>query len=134
MADKTFAASLRATLIDFLAPLREAAADPEAMVTWLASLGYTTALSNDPVLQQIVASAESIVTTLDGLDDDALKGWGGVNAVLQGGRSIGALIAQLHAFAQDASRASYATTLADEIVAAMLAGYLRRNQPLAFRL
>src|SRR5262245_2182800 len=134
MANTSFAASLRATLIDFLAPLREAAADPEAMVTWLASLGYTTALSNDPSLRQIAASAESIVQSLNALDDNALKGWDGVSAVLQAGRSITTLITQLCAFAQDVSRASYASTLAEEMLAAMLASYLRRRRPLAFRL
>ena len=89
MANTTFAASLRATLIDFLAPLREAAADPEAMVTWLASLGYTTAVSNDPSLKQIAGSVESIAQSLNALDDNALSGWSGVDAVLQAGRAIG---------------------------------------------
>ena len=104
------------------------------MAEWLGRLGYTTAVSSDPAFKQIAASAETIAQSLNAINGASLDGWGGATAVLQAGRAIATLITQLRTYAQDPSRAAYASMLADEIVAEMLSIYLRRRQALAFRL
>ncbi|MEP6732764.1 MAG: DUF6603 domain-containing protein [bacterium] len=127
------AESVRSALIDFLAPLREAAADPNVMVQWLASLGHTSTVSSDPAVLHAAQLAESIAQQIEAFDDTSLESWDGFSHMLDSGRSVADVITQLHQFAHDPSHSQVATDLAEEVIALMFATYLRRRHETAFR-
>jgi hypothetical protein len=127
------ARSIRAALLDVLAPLREAAADPTVLAAWLAELGYTAVVASDPAVLRIAGLAETIARAIEGLDDAALDRWDGVQAMLATARGLSDLVAQLRQFGQDPTRIDVAAGLADEIVARLLATHLRARHPVAFR-
>ncbi len=128
-----FALSLKATLLDFIAPLRESALDPRLLEPWLSSLGYVPAIASDPALAQVMGQAEAIGRSLEALDDASLDSWDAVVTLLDLGRNVRTIRASLEQFAADASRSSLANGLARDVTDSLLATWLRRKHPRAFR-
>ncbi|MEO8629306.1 MAG: DUF6603 domain-containing protein, partial [Betaproteobacteria bacterium] len=126
-------ATIKALLIDFLAPLNEAASDPKVLADWLATLGYGAAIAGDPVLMPIVKLAPAVIAKLTALDAQSLQSWSGLASVLQCGRDVEAILKGLRDFAADPARNKIAAALPEEIMSFLLASYLRRRHATAFR-
>jgi hypothetical protein len=127
------ALSIKHTLIALIAPLRESAANSNLLRDWLAPLGYTTATTCDPELPQIAAKAEAIGTSLEAIADGSLESWDTLSNLLQIGRQLQGLLADLRQFAATADPGKAAATLPDEIMSLLLATWLRREHPVLFR-
>ncbi|HEX9359345.1 MAG TPA: hypothetical protein VF933_36730, partial [Streptosporangiaceae bacterium] len=128
-----FGKSIRNALVDFLSPLQEAAQDPRAMIDWLATLGQTEAIAADPALLQIAQHAATLVEQLSALDTSDLDSWTGIGEILDIGREASDIQSALRQFAADPGRAQVAGALAEEVMALLLASYLRRRHPSLFR-
>ena len=125
--------SVRGALIDFLTPLQDAVRNPELRADWLATLGYTDAISANPALIDIFHHAQALIEQLSILDEESLKNWTGLMSVLERGRNVSDLLRELRAFAANPERSKVAEGLEDEIMSLLLANYLRRRHPIAFR-
>lgn len=120
-------------LIDFLQPLQEAANDSQALIDWLATLGQVEAVSGSPALGTIIQNGAVIGQQLQALDPSTLDSWSGIRQILTLGRETSNILQQLRQFASDPSRAQVAEGLGEDILSLLLASYLRRKQPIAFR-
>ncbi len=125
--------ALQNVLIDFLQPLQDAASDSQALIDWLATLGQVEAVSGSPALGTIVQNAAVIIEQLQALDPATLESWRGIQQILTLGRQTSHILQQLRQFAADPSRAQAAEGLGEDILSLLLASYLRRKQPTAFR-
>jgi hypothetical protein len=128
------AVSLKQTLIALIAPLRESATNPDLLRDWLAPLGYTPPTTDDPALPQIATKAESIGASLEAIADGSLVSWDSISNLLQIGRQLQDLLADLRQFAATADPSKAAATLPDEIMSLLLATWLRREHPVLFRI
>jgi hypothetical protein len=127
------ASALQGVLIDFLQPLQDAANDSQALIDWLATLGQVEAVSGSPALGTIIQNAAVIVQQLQALDPSTLDSWSGIQQILTIGRGTTGILQQLRQFASDPSVAQAAEGLGEDILSLLLASYLRRKQPTAFR-
>ena len=125
--------SVRNALIDLLSPLQEAARDPKALIEWLATLGQTEAIAADPALLEIARHAQVLIEKLAAFDAQTLKSWTGLTSILESGREVSDIQRELRRFAEDPGRIQIAEGLAEEVMALLLASYLRRRHPTAFR-
>lgn len=128
-----FLSEFRDALLDFLAPLGEAAADPAVLRTWLAQLGHTAAVSGAPELAEILGHAGALRTRLAGLDLASMQSMSGLQSLLESSRDFSALIKELRQFGNDPARATVAAQLGEEVMALLLGSYLRRNHETLFR-
>src|SRR5262245_12722364 len=128
------ATSVKALLIDFLKPLQEAATNSETLAEWLATLGYDARISSDPALMPIVQRAPALVEKLAAFDTKTLESWTGVTSILACGRDVAAILQALRDFAAAPERKDIAPALAEEVMSYLLASYLRRRHPAAFRI
>src|SRR5262245_33346824 len=115
------ASSIQGALIDFLAPLQEAARDPNALIDWLATLGQTQAISGDPALIEIARHAQVLIEKLSAFDSETLKSWTGLTSILESGREVSDIQRELRQFAEDSARIQIAEGLAMEIMSLLLA-------------
>src|SRR5690349_20432217 len=125
--------ALRDLLVDFLAPLDEAARSPAALAGWLASLGHTDAVAADPALLRAAQHAQAVLAKLRALDASALDSADGLSSLLATGREVGAVVQEIRAVGADPARSAFAGGLAEEVTAYLLASWLRRRHPTAFR-
>jgi hypothetical protein len=125
--------ALQDAFLDLLRPLQQAASDPALLAEWLATLGQTASVTGDPSLLGIVQKAQAVITKISGLDPATLQSWSGLAALLKDAQDIAGLLAALRAFANDPSRSQATAGMAEDIMSALLAGYLRRNHPKLFR-
>ncbi len=125
--------SIRDALVDFLSPLQEAGQNPGAMTEWLAKLGQTRAIAADPALLHIAEGAAALVEELSAFDAETLDSWAGISGVLDMGEKAAEIRAALRQFASDPARAQVAGALAEEVMALLLASYLRRRHGTFFR-
>jgi len=123
------AASLKQTLIALIAPLRESATNVDLLRDWLAPLGYTPTTTDDPALPQIATKAQSIGASIEAIADGSLDSWDSISNLLQIGRQLQGLLADLRQFAATADPSKAAATLPDEIMSLLLATWLRREHP-----
>ncbi len=128
-----FISVFRDALLDFLAPLDEAANNPAVLQAWLAQLGHTAAISGAPELSEIFAHAGALRATLAGLNPSSLQTLAGLQSLLQSGRDVSALVQELREFGNDPARANVAAELGEKVMALLLASYLRRNEMPLFR-
>jgi hypothetical protein len=127
------ASAIQSLLIDFLQPLQDAANDSQALIDWLATLGQLEAISGSPALSTIIQNAAVIAQELQALDPSTLDSWSGIQQILTLGRETSDILQQLRQFASDPSRAQAAEGLGEDVLSLLLASYLRRKQPTAFR-
>jgi hypothetical protein len=127
------AGALRAELSQLLAPLQEAAGDPQVLSDWLATLGQTAQVSGDPALLDIARQVASLVQALSAVDLASLQPWDAVRQILDTASEVSAVWTQLRAFAADPQRAAATEGLAEDVMSLLLASYLRRRQPTLFR-
>ncbi|MGH9886668.1 MAG: hypothetical protein ACREBE_14130, partial [bacterium] len=128
------ATSLQALLVDFLKPLDEVARDGSALAEWLASLGYTSAISRDPALLQIAQHGQAVLAKVQAFDAKTLESTDGLVSLLATAREVGTILQELRTFGADAARVQVASGLADEVMSFLLANHLRRNHPMLFRI
>lgn len=128
------ATSLQELLVDFLKPLDEAARDPQALIDWLATLGHTAAVAGHPTLLQIAQHAQAVIGKLEALDAQTLMSTSGLISLLATGREAAAILQELRTFAADPARSQFAQGLAEDVMSFLLASYLRRKHPTAFRI
>ena len=131
--DQDLLSSFRDALLDFLTPVIEAAGDPVARAEWLSQLGYTASITGAPELNTIFAQASAIKTELVSLNLASLDSLSGLQSLLQTGRSVSGLVSAIKQFVNDPSRVAVAGQLAEELMALLLANYLRRNHMTLFR-
>ncbi len=125
--------AFRDALLDFLAPLDEAAQDPVALEAWLAQLGHTAAISGAPEVSGVFAHAGDLRAQLAAINPDTLESLSGLRSLLQSGREVSGFLQDLREFANDPARAQIAGTLGEDVMALLLASYLRRNHMTLFR-
>jgi len=128
------AVSIKRSLLELVAPLRACATDLQLLRDWLSSIGYTSATSGSPALTQIAAHVESIGQAIEALDDASLESWEAFTALLNAGRKLQSVLSDLRQFAATADPALAASSLAEEVMALLLATWLRRLHPLLFRI
>jgi hypothetical protein len=128
------ASSFQQTVVDFLSPLEEAARNPQALAEWLATLGQTETISRDPALLEIARHAQVLSGKISAFRSESLKSWTGLAAILASAREVSEIQRELRRFAEDPQRAQVTQGLAQEIIAALFASYLRRRQPTLFRI
>ena len=127
------AVSLKQSLLELVAPLRACATDSQLLRDWLSGLGYTAATSGSPTLTQIAANVESIAQAIEAFDDGSLDDWEGLGDLLNVGRRLQSVLSELRQFAANTDPAQAASALAEEMIALLLATWLRRLHPLLFR-
>ena len=128
-----FATSIQGLLIDFLKPLEEAGSDPGKLTEWLATLGFGPGISSDPALTPIVQRAAALVAKVKALDAQTLQSWTGIASILSSGQDVATILQALRDFAADPARKDVTAGLAEELMSYLLASYLRRQHPTAFR-
>lgn len=121
-------------LLDFLSPLVEVADDSVACEAWLSQLGHTAAISGAPELGMVLDQAAAIKAELTVLNSSPIDTLAGIENLLQTARSVATLEQALRQFGNDPARASIAATLGEDIMALLLATYLRRNHMMLFRM
>ncbi|MGE3781225.1 MAG: hypothetical protein AB7H71_00615, partial [Alphaproteobacteria bacterium] len=130
----TLASELQDALVDFFAPLADGARDSRALAEWLAALGQTGAVAQNPALIRIAQNATALVASLSSLTEAQLASWDGLRGLLDRANQAKALWADLRAFAANPALGGIAPGLAEEIMALLLASYLRRRHGVLFRL
>ena len=129
----TLASSLREALVEFLAPLADGGDDPQALTDWLARLGQSEVTARDPALVAIAQKAVVLTTALSAFTEEQLESWDGLAALVEQGQQASTLVADLRAFAENPAHSAVASGLAEELMALLLASFLRRRHPLLFR-
>jgi hypothetical protein len=129
----SLAASLRNALVDFLSPLESAAGDPRAAFELLSSLGHTASTASNPPLQQIFQQTAALIDQLKALDAGALDSWEGIQAVLNIGTQASTILSELKQLTGDPAFVQAIEGLAEDLLAVLTAGYLRRNHQTLFR-
>ena len=124
--------SLQNALQDFLAPLEVAALDEARLRDLLDLLGLTSAVSSNPAVKQIVGNAGALSSKVAAFDAAKLDSLQGAQDLLEIGTEARTLLQQLQSV-QDPALAGMASGLAEELLALLLASYLRRRHPTLFR-
>jgi hypothetical protein len=128
-----FLSTFRDAVLDFLAPATDVASDPVALEAWLSQLGYTAAISGAPELTAAFGKVAALKVELSSLDLTTLDSLAGVESLLQTARDVTTVVDALKQFGNDPARASVAAELGEEVLALLLASYLRRNHMTLFR-
>ncbi len=125
--------SVKRALLALIAPLRESASDSRLLGDWLGNIGYTKATTSDPALAAAATKVDAIGSALEALSDTSLDSWDGLSTLLETGRQLQGVVSDLRQFAASANPAQAATNLPDDVVALLLATWLRRAHPALFR-
>ncbi len=131
MANK-LGVALQNALRDFLAPLEVASLDEARLHDLLDLLGLTQAVSSNPTVRQIIGNAGALSNKVAAFDTAKLDSFQGVQDLLEIGNEAKTVLRQLQSV-QDPALASIASGLGEELVALLLASYLRRLHPTLFR-
>lgn len=125
--------SLQKLLVDFLKPLDEAAHNPRVLIDWLAALGYTNAVAGHPSMLQIAQHGQALIGKLEAFDAQTLQSSAGLVSLLGTGREAATILQELRVLAADPAMSQFAEGLAEEVMSFLLASYVRRKHPTAFR-
>ena len=128
----TLGASLQNALNDFLAPLKVASSSTSRLHGLLDMLGLTDAVSSNASVKQIIGNAAALADKIAAFEPGKLDSLDGVQSLVAIGGEARTVLQQLQSI-QDPALAGLATTLAEELLALLLASYLRRLHPTAFR-
>ena len=119
-------------LRDFLAPLTIAAGDDQARRALFSFLGHTSAVSSHPAVLQALQGAGTLSNQVSSLQGSSLDSWDGLAKVLALAKQADSVLEGLRQLENDPHLSAVASTLAEELVALLIASWLRRRHPAVF--
>jgi hypothetical protein len=124
---------IREEMVELLAPLRAAAAEPSGTALLVRAVGHVGELADSPQLKAEIGRLAALAEAIGELDEDDLGSWEGTVRIIGLGRDLLAAVRRLETVITNPALRARAQDLGKELAEALLALHLRARHLRLFR-